>query len=205
MITKSTTASVNDRSCRRMVPRDPRTKVHQIWGINVEWLDPNVAKFRVSDSDIRFQKFLIPQEGKTGPKFTKSLKTCYGPMPDITPNFIALGQTMHKNSVTKIFYPLLNSAPQGDPLGQSSPILEMMNSKTWSTKVPSFVPCWQPVNDNVCCQTSLRAWWTDSKWLVCAYIILNMLTAQTVILTRPSATHVTRFTDTLFPLTFQYL
>jgi len=47
---------------RCMVSRDPRTKVHEIWGISFHWPDPNIVKFRHaltnSVPDIHCQKFL---------------------------------------------------------------------------------------------------------------------------------------------------
>jgi len=55
------------------------------------------------------------------------------------PNFIALGQTMYEKSVT-IFTPFSILEPQGDPLHQSSPIWMMTYSKSFSIKLPNFVP-----------------------------------------------------------------
>jgi len=47
-------------------------------------------------------------------------------MPLIVPNFIALGQTMHEKSVTKLFYTLSILMLQKDPVSQSSLIFVLM-------------------------------------------------------------------------------
>jgi len=55
-------------TCRRMVSRDPRAKVHEIRVISFDWPNPNVAKFRRAPTkgvrDIRCGKNLYP--GKVG-------------------------------------------------------------------------------------------------------------------------------------------
>jgi len=90
-----------------------------------------------------FKNFWPPRQ-KLDQSSLKLHKTCYGPMPAIVPNFIALGQTMYKKRVTKI-YSLVNFGTSGEPLGQSSLILEILYSKTNSINLPNFVPFWQPV------------------------------------------------------------
>jgi len=65
--------------------------------------------------------------------------TCYAQRPLITPNFIALGQTMYEKSVT-IFYTLQSFDAKGDPLGHSSPILALMYSNAPSINLLNFVP-----------------------------------------------------------------
>jgi len=57
-------------------------------------------------------------------------------MPHIVPNFIALGQTINKKSVTKRFlHPSVFGVP-GRPPGQRSP----MYSMALTTNVLNFVP-----------------------------------------------------------------
>ena len=75
----------------------PQTKVHQIREC-VEWPDPQRRQI-LSRSDKKHARYPLSKkffgacrEGKTGPKFTKSIKTCYGPMPVIVPHFIVLGR-----------------------------------------------------------------------------------------------------------------
>ena len=63
--------------------------------------------------------------GKVDQSSTKSLNTYYAPMP----NVIALGQTVYETNVTKLFTPFSILASQGDPLGQSSPVLALIYSK----------------------------------------------------------------------------
>ena len=65
--------------------------------------------------------------------------TCYVHMPLITPNFVALSQTMYKKSVTKILCTFSILASQEDPLSQSSPILATLYTKARSINVPNFV------------------------------------------------------------------
>jgi len=49
---------------------------------------------------VRYPPWKIFAPLKSTPKFTKSLKICYAPMPLIVPNFIALGQTVYGKSAT---------------------------------------------------------------------------------------------------------
>jgi len=59
---------------------------------------------------------------------------CQLAKPLILPNFIAPLQLVYEK-IVKIFTPVTILAPQGDPLGQSSPIWVMTYSK-----LPNFVP-----------------------------------------------------------------
>jgi len=94
--------------------RDPRTKVHQIRGISIDWPDThNAAKLcralRRKVCHIRFQQtFDSSRAGKTGPKFIKIAYDLLRTNPVIVSNFIVLGQTMREKRATKFFYPLVN-------------------------------------------------------------------------------------------------
>ena len=65
-------------------------------------------------------------------------------MPIIVPNFIALGQMMYEKRVTKIFT-LVNFGAAGDPLGRSSPVLQLVYCMFRPINVQNFVPFWQPM------------------------------------------------------------
>jgi len=50
-------------------------------------------------------------------------------------NFMALGQTIYTSNVLQ-----KNVGAQGNLLGQSSPVLELMHSNARSINLPNFVP-----------------------------------------------------------------
>jgi len=111
--------------------------------------------------DICCRKFVLPEQ--VDHSSPTSLKICYAPLPLTVPNFIALGQMTWEKSVTKFFFtPWSILAPQGNPLGQSSPIMVLMYSKTRTTNVPNLVPFWQPVY-KICCWTSMISLKSDQQ------------------------------------------
>jgi len=93
---------------------------------------PNHSKFCGNPTrnvrDIRNQKFVLPE--KVGQNSPKLLKTCYPLKLHIMPNFIKIGETTLKKSVTKFFYILQYFGSLGDPLGQRSPVWVVTFGKT---------------------------------------------------------------------------
>jgi len=116
---------------------------------------PNCAKFCGDPTrivrDICDRKF----GKKVDRNSPKSLKTCYAITSSTMPNFIEIGITILKKSITKIFTSFNIFTPQGDPLdlGQRSPVWVVMyiNPPLANCKilpVPTI-----PLRE--CCQTSL--------------------------------------------------
>jgi len=110
--------------------------------------------------DVHCQK-LLNHGGKEKlvQSWPKSLKTCYGPVPIIMPNFIMLGQTVCEKRVSKIFYSWI--------VGQSSPIL---------TASPYLSMCQTSFHSNNLCTSYLLP-----KFIDFVYSVTNKYTKiQTV-------------------------
>ena len=103
---------------------------------------PNHAKFchpaTKSVRDIRVKNLCSPK--KVDLSSSKSLKTSNTPIPVIMINFIIVGQTVYKKSVTKFFYTLHHFGAPGDPLGQSSPGWVVTYSKTLLSSCQILTP-----------------------------------------------------------------
>jgi len=86
---------------------------------------------------------------KSGPKFTKTLKTCYPLKIPIMPNFIKIGETMHLGEKRyKFFYILQYFGSPGEPPGPRSLVWVWW----WGTPTPysylqNFVPFRRPLSE----------------------------------------------------------
>jgi len=101
-------------ACRRMVSRDPRTKVHEIRGVTVDWPDPYCRQISLR-CDKKFARYSLSNFFLPG-KWTKFTKNPLRPAAHRCPsNLIALRQTMHEKSVTVFFTLFSILLRHGDP------------------------------------------------------------------------------------------
>ena len=128
--------------------------------ISVEWPDPyNAARFCRAVTKIlryiRCQKFLTPWEGKLDQISLTSLKTCYGSIPVIVINFMALGQTIYTSNVL-----------QKTLASRGTPWAKVYQSWNWCSATPDLSVC--PISsryDNLCTRYAAKLrWFRCTEW-----------------------------------------